>query len=169
MYYKTLSFLTINHSHNCLNIFFFSRANNSLANSSVESVGRILPRGLSVDDGNDDIEKRRKLMTSFRQTSVDETRFTPVEKFESDKFESIEESDDSSLVASFDLSSTQKSESQIDETEDTVELIPRSDNNNDNCNLINNNNLSSKKGKTSPLRRLGFPLSRAMTLPTQTL
>jgi pyruvate formate-lyase activating enzyme-like uncharacterized protein len=108
-------------------------------------------------------------MSSFRQTSVDETRFTPVEKFESIKFESIEESDDASLTASFELPSTRKSESQTtDETEDTVELIPRFENNNDNCNM-NNNNVSSKKTKSSPLRRLGFPLSRAMTLPTQTL
>jgi pyruvate formate-lyase activating enzyme-like uncharacterized protein len=140
-----------------------------LANTSVESVGRILPRGLSVDDSSDDVDKRRKTMSSFRQTSVDETRFTPVEKFESIKFESIEESDDASLTASFELPSTRKSESQTtDETEDTVELIPRFENNNDNCNM-NNNNVSSKKTKSSPLRRLGFPLSRAMTLPTQTL
>ena len=157
---------------------FSSRKSNSFANTSIESVGRILPRGqsVSVDDG--DAEKRRKLMSTFRQASVDETRFTPVEKFEpDDRLESLDEVEMTSKPPFEPRESTKKSKAEADEVEDTVVLLPKLNNNVDVDNDNNNGNgsrngggsLSGKKNKASPLRRLAFPLSRAMTLPTQTM
>ena len=152
-----------------------------MANASIESVGRILPRGVSVSVDDGETEKRRKLMSSFRQASVDETRFTPVEKFEpDDRMESLDEVE----KPTFELpESTKKSKAECDDVEDTIVLLPKLNNNIDVDNNNGNNNSSSggsgsrngggssggKKNKTSPLRRLAFPLSRAMTLPTQTL
>jgi hypothetical protein len=52
--------------------------------------------------------------------------------------------------------------------EDTVELLLKFNNNNDNDNGNGSgNNNRPKKPKTSPIRRLAFPLSRALTLPNQ--
>ena len=97
-----------------------------------------------MDDTSSD--KRRKLMSTFRQSSIDETRFTPVEKFcrkesESTKFDDVEE--DESLT-SFSTSindatpmstnehhvSTVFHPSRPNIPDDTIELIPRTNRSN---------------------------------------
>jgi hypothetical protein len=172
--------------------FVFSRTNNSF--SSAESVGRFLSRGVSVatDDGATGMDdspksdKRRKLMSTFRQASVDETRFTPVEKFEPIKFEigeveDIEEDETTKILShnetsqkvsptvSHNMSLSPKTGKRQSQPEDTEELLPKLNINKSTNSNSNNNNSNGKKSKSSPLRRMGFPLSRAMTLPTQTM
>ena len=153
--------------------FLFSRTNNSFTNASVDTVTRVLPRGVSIDSHtNVDVSescKRRKLMASFRQTSVDETRFTPVEKFEPDLFDSIDEEE----YAGGKKPAKHKRDPAV-YNEDTTILLPNVNNNNNNNNDDDDdgdegNKNFGKKSKPSPLRRLAFPLSRAMTLPTQTM
>jgi len=76
-----------------------------------------------------------------------------------------------SPTVSHNMQLSPKSGKRQSNAEDTEELLPKSTNitKSSNSNNSNNNNYNSKKSKSSPLRRMGFPLSRAMTLPTQTL